>query len=77
MKRIVEEKMSDGTVRYVVEKRRRFLWITWFETDTMVVDNGSSYALKQCVYDNIDEAKKRCGISDNEVMNRKILYEKY
>lgn len=42
----------------------------------MIVDNGSSYVLKQCIYDNVDDAKKRCGIPSNEVMNRKILYEK-
>lgn len=77
MKRIVEEEMSDGTIRYVVEKQRRFLWLTWFEIDTMIVDNGSSYVLKQCIYDNVDDAKKRCGIPSNEVMNRKILYEKF
>ena len=77
MKRIVEEKMSDCTVRYVVEKRRRFLWMTWFEIDTMIVNNGTSYVLKECIYDNIDDAKKRCGIPINEVMRRKVLYEKY
>lgn len=77
MKRIVEEEMSDGTVRYVVEKQRRFLWLTWFEIDTMIVNNGTSYVLKECIYDNVDDAKKRCGIAINEVMNRKILCEKY
>lgn len=77
MKRIVEEEMSDGTVRYVVEKQRRFLWMAWFEIDTMIVNNGTSYVLKECIYDNIDDAKKRCGIPINEVMSRKILYERY
>lgn len=73
MKRIVKEIMSDGTERYVVEKRKRFLWLTWYQIDTMIAYDGVSIKIKQCIYDNLEEAEKRIGMPINKVVRRDVI----
>lgn len=65
--------MSDGTERYVVEKRKRFLWLTWYQIDTMIVYDGVSIKIKQCIYDNLEDAEKRIGIPINKVVRRDVI----
>ena len=77
MKRIVEETLGNGNIRYRVETNRilGFIPCKWY-TDTFY--DGERDITFDAIFDNIDEAYSHIGIirkgTSWEVVSRKIIY---
>lgn len=76
MKRIVEETLKDGRIRYRVESNRTFFGLLpckWY-TCTVYINNEYSYDIAcDAVFDSLKEAEIFADIETNPVIKRVVL----
>ncbi len=70
-RRIVRETYKDNTVKYRVEKYKRFSG--WCIETKIVTKDYAIYTREPLRFDTLEEAKEYCGIPSNPIISEEII----
>lgn len=70
-RRIVRETYKDNTVKYRVEKYKRFSG--WCIETKVVTEDYAIYTREPLRFDTLEEAKECCGIPSNPIISEEII----